>query len=74
MLNAVGAVFLLLVFKVSHSPADAGARARGCALAITIICKVAQFSAAACSHVCFALSNVFLLMFSRPAGVVRISL
>lgn len=28
MLNAVGSVFLLLVFKVSHSPADAGARAR----------------------------------------------
>lgn len=29
MLNAAGSVFLLLVFKVSHSPADA--------LAITII-------------------------------------
>lgn len=29
MLNAAGSVFLLLVFKVSHSPADAGARARG---------------------------------------------
>lgn len=25
MLNAVGSVFLLLVFKVTHSPADAGA-------------------------------------------------
>lgn len=35
MLNAAGSVFLLLVFKVSHSPADAGARGR--ALAITII-------------------------------------
>lgn len=40
MLNAVGSVFLLLVFKVSHSPADAGARARGHALAITIIAFV----------------------------------
>lgn len=37
MLNAAGSVFLLLEFKVSHSPADAGARARGRALAITII-------------------------------------